>query len=97
MVAGDHLEMDDSVVLGDEDRQSYQMLIGHKDRALYVVGYLKKKPNQRIEIDSHDPIVVKNDAEGQLQTDFLAKMKEQYLHAIKMLNDNVPDAILDKL
>eukprot|EP00957_Ditylum_brightwellii_P132372 10094231-Ditylum_brightwellii.AAC.1 len=106
MVAGEHLEIDDSVVLGDEDHQNYQMLIGmlnwivllgwininysvssldcfvacpqqgHKDRALYVFGYLKKKPNQRIVINSCDPIVMKNGAEGQLETDFLAKMKE---------------------
>eukprot|EP00957_Ditylum_brightwellii_P201518 15326035-Ditylum_brightwellii.AAC.2 len=88
MVAGDHLEMDDSVVLGDEDHQNYQMLIGmlnwivtlgqigHKNRALYAIGYLKKKPNQRIKIDSCDPIIMKNGAEGQLETDLLAKMKE---------------------
>eukprot|EP00957_Ditylum_brightwellii_P059456 4513924-Ditylum_brightwellii.AAC.1 len=28
MVAGNHMEMDDSVVLGDEDHQNYEMLIG---------------------------------------------------------------------
>eukprot|EP00957_Ditylum_brightwellii_P016105 1212872-Ditylum_brightwellii.AAC.1 len=28
---------------------------GHSDRALYVFGCLKKKPNRRIRIDSKDP------------------------------------------
>eukprot|EP00957_Ditylum_brightwellii_P043702 3313422-Ditylum_brightwellii.AAC.1 len=74
MVAGDHPEMDDSVVLGNEGHQNYQMLI-----------------------DSFDPIVVKNGDEGQMETDLSAKMKEQYPHAIEMMDGNVPDAILDEL
>eukprot|EP00957_Ditylum_brightwellii_P007011 530388-Ditylum_brightwellii.AAC.1 len=72
MVAGDHPEMDDSVILGDEDHQNYQMLI-----------------------DSCDPIAMKNSAEDQLEIDLLAKMKEQYPHAIEMMDNNVPDAIFD--
>eukprot|EP00957_Ditylum_brightwellii_P208038 15355605-Ditylum_brightwellii.AAC.2 len=70
---------------------------GHKDRALYVFGYLKKNPNQRIRIDLHDPIVVKNGTEGLLDTDLSSKLRDQYPDACESIDERVPETLFDKL
>eukprot|EP00957_Ditylum_brightwellii_P134114 10224624-Ditylum_brightwellii.AAC.1 len=82
MVAGDYPKMDDSALLDDIRHQQYQMLIacprkGHLECAVYVFGHLKKKPNQRIQIDSCNPAVIKNSAEDQLTVYLSAKLKDQ--------------------
>ena len=70
---------------------------GHLDRALYVFGYLKKRPNRRIRIDSRDPIIVENGAETQLDIDYQQKFHDQYPDAEESLDDKVPKPILDEL
>eukprot|EP00957_Ditylum_brightwellii_P072982 5545770-Ditylum_brightwellii.AAC.1 len=70
---------------------------GHKDRALYVFGYLKKMPNQRIRIDLRDPIVVKNGVERLLDTDVTGKLKDQYPEARKSADKKVPEPLLDEI
>ena len=127
MKAGDHLELDDSTLLSDEDHTKYQMLIGmlnwivtigrldiafatsslsrfvasprrgHMDRALYIFGYLKKRPNRRIRIDSRDPIIVKNGAKSQLEIDYKDKFKDQYPDAEESLDEKVPKPLLNEL
>eukprot|EP00957_Ditylum_brightwellii_P146653 11163539-Ditylum_brightwellii.AAC.1 len=70
---------------------------GHRNRALYVFGYLKKKPKRQIRIDSHDPIVVKNSAEGNLDVDLLEKLREQYLDAEELLDNKVPTPLFEEI
>eukprot|EP00957_Ditylum_brightwellii_P003459 262139-Ditylum_brightwellii.AAC.1 len=70
---------------------------GHNIRALYVFGYLKKKPNCRIKIDSKDPGVVKNGAEGHLAVNLSEKLKEHYPDAKEVIDDKVPKQFLNEL
>ena len=70
---------------------------GHSDRALYVFGYLRKKPNRRIRINSKDPGLVKNGAEGHLEIDLSEKLKEHYLDAEEAIDDKVTTPLLDGL
>eukprot|EP00957_Ditylum_brightwellii_P140036 10670229-Ditylum_brightwellii.AAC.1 len=70
---------------------------GHTDRALYVFGYLKKRPNQRIRIDSHDLIVVKNGAEGLLDIDMVGKLKDKYPDVHESVDEKVPEPLFDEL
>lgn len=70
---------------------------GHLDRALYVFGYLKKFPNRRIRIDSRDPIVVANGAEGHLEIDLSEKFQEQYPDAKEQKDDKLPKPLFDEL
>eukprot|EP00957_Ditylum_brightwellii_P124981 9527580-Ditylum_brightwellii.AAC.1 len=70
---------------------------GHNTRALFTFGYLKKKQNRRIMIDHRDPAVVKNGAEGQLEVDLLAKMREHYLEAEESIDDQLPKPFFDEL
>ena len=127
MVSGDHPELDESEVLGDDDHTKYQMLIGmlnwivtigridiafaisslsrfvaaprrgHMDRALYVFGYLKKHFNRRIIVDSRDPIIVQNGAEGHLDVDLSEKLHEQYPEAKELLDEKLPKPLFDEL
>eukprot|EP00957_Ditylum_brightwellii_P070971 5393211-Ditylum_brightwellii.AAC.1 len=70
---------------------------GHMERAIYVFGYLKKKPNRRIKMDSRDPIIVKNGAEGQLDVDLSAQLRDQYPEAEEEVDKNVPEPLFDEL
>lgn len=70
---------------------------GHMDRALYIFGYLKKRPNRRIRIDSRDPIIVKNGAESQSEIDYKDKFKDQYPDAEESLDEKVPKPLLNEL
>lgn len=127
MVSGDHPELDETELLGDEDHTKYQMLIGmlnwivtlgridiafavsslsrfvalprkgHTERALYVFGYLKKKVNRRIRVDSKDPILVKNGAEGLIDEDLSARLNEQYPDAEEMIDEKLPKPLIDEL
>ncbi len=70
---------------------------GHLDRALYVFGYLKKKFNRRIVIDSRDPILVRNGAESQLDVDLTEKLKEQYPDSKEQVDTKLPKALFEEL
>jgi len=70
---------------------------GHMDRALYVVGYLKKYSNRKIRIDSRDPIVVANGAVGNLEIDISKKLLEQYPDAMEQKDDKLPMPLFDEL
>ena len=50
----------------------------HLKRALHIFGYLKRRSKRRICIDSRDPIMVKNGAEGQFEDDASTGMKVHY-------------------
>eukprot|EP00957_Ditylum_brightwellii_P076290 5798556-Ditylum_brightwellii.AAC.1 len=66
---------------------------GHTDRALYVFGYLKKRPNWRITIDFCDPIVVKNGAEGLLDIDVAVKLRNSILRTLIMFMSKQQGAV----
>eukprot|EP00957_Ditylum_brightwellii_P211907 15366746-Ditylum_brightwellii.AAC.3 len=70
---------------------------GHNTRLLYTFGYLKKKSNRRIRIDHRDPAVAKNGAEGQLEVDLLAKMREHYPKAEESNDDQLLKSFFDEL
>ena len=127
MVTGDHLEMDKTDILSDDEHTKYQMLIGmlnwivtlgridiayavsslsrfvaaprkgHLKRALYVFEYLKKKFNRRIIIDSSDPIIVKNGAEGNLDEDLSEKLLEFYPDAKEQVDRKLPKPLFNEI
>ena len=66
-------------------------------QALYIFGYLKKKSNKRIIVDSREPIVVQNGTEGLIDIDLGEKLSEHYLDAKEKINKKLPDPLLDKL
>jgi len=70
---------------------------GYMDRALYVFGYLKECSNRRIRIDSRDPIVVANGAEGNIEIDISKKLLEQYPDAMEQKDDKLPMPLFDEL
>ena len=70
---------------------------GHLLRVLHVFGYLKKKFNKRIVVDSREPIVVNNGAEGLLDIDLTEKLAEHYPDAKEEIDDKVPEPLLDEL
>eukprot|EP00957_Ditylum_brightwellii_P020238 1527431-Ditylum_brightwellii.AAC.1 len=72
MVLGNHPEMDNSPTLSDADHQNTRCSL--------------KRPNWRIRIDLHDPIVVKDGTEGLLGIDVAGKLKEQYPEAWKSVD-----------
>eukprot|EP00957_Ditylum_brightwellii_P017136 1291862-Ditylum_brightwellii.AAC.1 len=67
------------------------------ERALYVFGYLKKTPNQWIRIDSRDPMIVNNRAEGNFSVDLSTKLKDYYPDAKEAINDRVLKPFFDEL
>eukprot|EP00957_Ditylum_brightwellii_P033047 2505892-Ditylum_brightwellii.AAC.1 len=67
------------------------------DWALYVFGYLKKKPNGWIRIDSRDPVIANNSAEGNFSVDLSAKLKDQYPEVKEVVDKKVPKDLLSKL
>eukprot|EP00957_Ditylum_brightwellii_P058483 4435070-Ditylum_brightwellii.AAC.1 len=95
MVPGNHPEIDNSEVLNAYAVSLFACFAacsrkGHNIRALYSLGYLKKKPNRRIRVNHRDPGVVKNGAESQLEVDLLAKMREHYPEAEENIDDQLP-------
>eukprot|EP00957_Ditylum_brightwellii_P189350 14412501-Ditylum_brightwellii.AAC.1 len=48
-------------------------------------------------IDHRDSAVVKNGAEGQLEVDLLAKMREHYPEAEDSIDDQLPKAFFDEI
>ena len=70
---------------------------GHLKRALYVFEYLKKKFNRRIIIDSSDPIIVKNGAEGNLDEDLSEKLLEFYPDAKEQVDRKLPKPLFNEI
>lgn len=70
---------------------------GHLDRALHVFGYLKKRPNKRIKVDSSDPIIMKNGAEHILDKDLAEGLKEHYPDSEEILDPKLPEPLLNEL
>eukprot|EP00957_Ditylum_brightwellii_P107607 8209964-Ditylum_brightwellii.AAC.1 len=100
MVAGDHPELNDAKVLDDWDHQQYQMIIGMLNW-ITTLGRLDiayaRKLNQRITIDSKDPGVVKNGADGHLEVDLSKKLKEHYPGAKEVIDDKVLVPLFEEL
>ena len=70
---------------------------GHMDRALYVFGYLKKRPNRRYVIDSRDPRIIKNGAERLVDEDLTEALKLQYPDSEEMLDPAAPEPLFDEI
>eukprot|EP00557_Chaetoceros_sp_GSL56_P014026 CAMPEP_0176478512 /NCGR_PEP_ID=MMETSP0200_2-20121128/1227_1 /TAXON_ID=947934 /ORGANISM="Chaetoceros sp., Strain GSL56" /LENGTH=1865 /DNA_ID=CAMNT_0017874457 /DNA_START=317 /DNA_END=5915 /DNA_ORIENTATION=+ len=70
---------------------------GHLDRALYVFGYLKKRPNRRYIVDSRDPKIVENGAEGLVDKDLSAALRDHYPDSEELLDPATPEPLFDEL
>ena len=68
---------------------------GHLKRALRVFGYLKKRPNRRIVVDSRDPIVVGGEEER--GADLRKELGEYYDEASEEIDDRLPEPLVDEL
>jgi hypothetical protein len=65
------------------------------ERALRVFGYLKKRNNRRIMVDSSNPRF-----EGEtecLEINYAESFREQYPDAIEELDANIPEALVDEM
>ena len=70
---------------------------GHLDRALYVFGYLKKRPNRRYVIDSRDPKIIETGAEDMLDEDLTESLKSLYPDSEEILDPASPEPLFDEL
>ena len=70
---------------------------GHMERALQVFGYLKKKPNRRIIIDSKSPRIKENGAEINASVDLATAMKEFYPDAKETKDSNLPTPLYEEM
>ncbi len=68
---------------------------GHEDRALRVFGYLKKRPNRRIVVDSRDPIC--RGGEDALDLDFTKDLATNYPDAFEEIDVNLQKALIDEM
>ena len=68
---------------------------GHRDRALRILGYLKKYKNRRIVIDSRDNIRV--GGKNALNLDFAKMFEEFYPDAVEEIDVKVPEPKVDEL
>ena len=68
---------------------------GHRDRALRILGYLKKYKNRRIVIDSRDTISV--GGKDALNLDFAKMFEEVYPDASEEIDVKVTEPKVDKL
>eukprot|EP00957_Ditylum_brightwellii_P186879 14231016-Ditylum_brightwellii.AAC.1 len=53
--------------------------------------------NDSIKIDSRDPVIVNNCAEGNFNIDLSAKLKGDYSEAEETIDDKVPKPLFDQL
>jgi hypothetical protein len=68
---------------------------GYIRLAVRIFGYLRKTPNRRIMINSHDPIFVGGDFAG---ADKLAsRLKDDYPDTTKELDVNLPEPIVNEM
>jgi len=70
---------------------------GHLDRALYVFGYLKKRPNRRYIVDSRDPKIVENGAEGLVDKDLSIALRDHYPDSEELLDPATPTPLFDEI
>jgi hypothetical protein len=68
---------------------------GHLDRSLHVFGYLKKRPNRRIVVDSRDPIF--ENCEDDFEIDYTVELESMYPDAFEEIDANLPEAMFDEL
>ena len=68
---------------------------GHMERALRVFGYLKKRPNRRVVMDSRDPIITGGDFDKADQ--LAAKLREDYPDAAELLDTDLPPPLVDEI
>jgi hypothetical protein len=69
--------------------------IGHLERVLKIFGYLKKRPNRRICVDSGDPVFVNfND---DFEQDFVVQLGEDYPGACEEIDLRLPIPIVPEL
>ncbi len=61
---------------------------GHLDRAIKVFGYLKKRPNRRICVDSRDPRL--KGFESELEKDFSKTLGQEYPDSTEEINAKLP-------
>jgi hypothetical protein len=68
---------------------------GHLDRALRVFGYLKKRPNRRVVVDSRDPIY--RGGEDAVDLDFTKVLADNYPDAVEEIDVNLPKPLIDEM
>jgi hypothetical protein len=68
---------------------------GHLERALQVFGYLKKRSNRRIVVDSRDPIIEGGD--DAFSKDFQEELKSAYPEAFEEIDRNIPNPLVDEM
>jgi hypothetical protein len=68
---------------------------GHLQRALKVFGYLKKRPNRRICVDSREPIL--QGFEKELEKDYSKSLAEEYPESTEEIDANLPKPLIDEI
>jgi hypothetical protein len=68
---------------------------GHMDRALQVFGYLKRRSNRRIIVDSRDPIF--EGGEDAFSKDFEKELASAYPEAAEEVDRKIPDPLVDEM
>jgi hypothetical protein len=68
---------------------------GHLERLLRVFGFLKKRPNWRIVVDSQDPIY--EGGEDLLSRDFTKELGDQYPGAFEEIDANLPKPLINEI
>ena len=65
------------------------------ERSLKVFGYLKKRPNRRICVDSRDPIL--HGFEKELEKDFSKSLGMEYPESSEEIDSNLPRPMIDEI
>jgi hypothetical protein len=68
---------------------------GHLERALKVFGYLKKRPNRRICVDSRDPMLL--GFEKELEQDFRSSLSGDYPDSSEEIDTELPVPLIDEI
>jgi hypothetical protein len=68
---------------------------GHLDRGLQVFGYLKKRNNRRIVVDSRDPIF--EGGEDAFSKNYQDELRSAYPDAHEEIDRNVPHPLVDEM
>ena len=68
---------------------------GHLERVLKVFGYLKRRPNRRIVVDSRSPDF--SGFEEDFSKDYASILGEDYPEASEEVDSNLPKPLVDEL
>ena len=68
---------------------------GHLSRLLLVFGYLKRRPNRRIIVDSRDPIY--RGGENSISKDYMKELESMYPDAREELDSELPKSMVDEM